>query len=1292
MRGRPPLHMREAYAMQQQQHQYYYPNNQQPSQHYPSMLPPHTPPKGSPKPSQIMMFKTEPEAPGLKFRPPTPPPLDASQSGSHFGTLRKCSSLLSVRRPAPGSILSVQMKLQYKEQENLNDGVKSKSSSDTKIKNAGKKIKPLGKHERIYCDFCPTRFRKRTAMLTHMRHKHRLMQKCPICNVGIKVKGKYNMKFHILKNHKDINAFACGDCGAVFRLQHHLKNHLKLGCERQSTADPEPVSVVEAGLELTSEDILVPSEDVSSNTEVELVGSDNCEETEVVSDIEEKCTVLSKEAQKNKPKPGKRKKISYANDSGSDIDDKKKDKTFRTKITKPNHKSVRRIRGKVVLPNGDCNEEDDTITTGLPNSTEVNGVEPDSISTISTDGSKISNCIDGEETKINGLNESAMSSNDDTDRKSTELGSDDSLVNYPPDMNNRKEGTAVSTLKSTSKDVSDGENYTSNGLINDSHISDSKRSKGFSKVSSDLSNVCMVIDNVIKLTCSRDTPSDNEANYESSDLDNDAKIIPPKKKCFPFRKKYSGRGRPRLLSKSSQSAASDGSDNEFMLSEPETKIEKISRGRGRARTNFVRSYRKGNRYVKSVKPMRNFNNDENASNSDDEPKKTNGLKPKTSSIIKTQNKKRARSPEESDNNSDAEHKKKQTKITRSTRLLRRSKSGSHSDSDDRFSDVDKKKVTCENCDAEFETEIELKNHEKQFLLRGLLICKSEDTSDDEEEDSDSSKSRKLLSCSKCDKQLTNSYLLRRHMNTHTRMEAKPVKPTSAVSTDSLESRLKSSDLSSYIVKNGKMYTCTKCDLSFKVVNSVTYHMKKVHETLYPFKACEYCGKIFRSCGPYYKHVKAHQRKSCPVDGCKRLFRTMFKMRLHQKKSHADYPYFCVGCYLLYKEKQELDDHIQERHPELLAKLSAQATARQKTKEEQAKEEEEEEEEEDDEDENDDDESENKSEEKSIIEKMDLEILPDKRKTRKDCSYNEEEECAEFIAVTEATVTRRPIVNNELKKYDVVAKDEQLFSGRNRGKVTEVDRLKQTEFNFLMPTGDLERGSRRKAVEETEKILAEQKQVIKFEKAKKIVKPVKMLKKKIDRSWTAALKARMKAEARAGGPTKTEKATPSTNKKERVKATKPSSKPVKQPTSSEIIANDNLAALVVRRVAETLASQQVADLKMVVNPCTPPPQPSPLYSTPHHYYNHTSPPPPPSHHLHHYYNNHPHPTMYGQPPQFYHHHHHHQQQHHAPLVPAYILPPSEDSSSSSMDTTSRENSSHSMDRAASPAKELRFDNF
>ena len=967
MRGRPPSHMRDIYSS----HQYYFghlspppPHGSPPPPTRVSPLPFQSPPRNSTNKvvesfsrhglkvlKSVSMTRASSD---LQYRPPTPPNGVYNGVISTSDALKRCSSLLSVKKPAAGSIMDKKF-----------PGLAAVCSEKEVVKSVKHmkpkpKHPPLGKHQRAHCEFCDQKFKTRSAMIAHVSYRHKDQKKCPICDLFITVKSKYDMKFHLLKKHKDQNTFRCDKCERNFPSAFNLGNHIRIGCSK-----------------------IVPSERVyRENDDADFSASD--------------------------------------------------------------------------------------------------------------------------EESVNGLQ-------------------------------------------------SEGDKETKSMISIDAVID---------KILKDNSVLRALQDNVSPIKPKRGRPFKNRNFFGKNPQPNSEKLV-------------------------------DSDNNSSMLAGEKTnsKVNKI-----------------------------NLN-------------------------------KRQRSSVDSSLESNPKKFKSDIRRTR----------GSHTEAEE------PRMFSCEKCSEEFASTHELKEHEKKFLQRGVLICMSDDDSSSEDDD-------KQFSCPQCNKICANAQLLQKHRETHVKKVA--VKHLSSEEEDTKEAgdtkqksfvkktghvkkvagKLLSSDeedtkeagdtkQKSFVKKTGKFYTCMKCNINLKMINDMTQHMKEVHQTMYPFKVCDFCGKVFRSCGPYQAHLKIHQSKVCPVETCNIRYRNLQKMRIHYKRSHPDYEYKCSGCYMIYKKKEQLDKHIAETHPELPGKLKAMAEAR------KLKQKEDEQEQEDDSE----SEEEDNVKELSMIEKMDIDNLPDKRRTRIKRSYNEEEECPEFVTIREISRPRpKYIVTNKsgttepvvTKKKSIAIPDDSVESdilASARRKSRELRSLSETDFNLYIPKGDLDRAARRKPIKPTvqlettgssksserikgpveiSKINAFSKNLknslssrfkstessinvecidkkesskfgYKLERSDKVTsnstirKEIKsigpleenmkskvktnkmnvecnnkrfiqntMCKKKVRTSWTAAIKARLKAEAQ---------------KAKRHENIKKINKLTVMPSPEDILANDNLAAMVLQRVTQSLSS-------------------------------------------------------------------------------------------------------------------------
>ncbi|XP_018016616.1 uncharacterized protein LOC108673323 [Hyalella azteca] len=1286
--------------------------------------------------------KAEVKSTGIMFRPPTPPLLTENSGAGVVlsGPLRRCSSLLSVRRPAPGSILSQQMKLLHKEEDDEDFPICVKPQGGRFLGMAKKKkASPVVKNQKFYCDFCPSRFRKRAAMIAHVKHKHKFMKKCPICNVGIKVTGKYNMKFHMLKEHKEVNSFACGDCGAVFKLQHHLKNHVRLGCDPSELQSNTAEATVNCDPSLSKADIQVPpAEDLQNDKELELLGSD------VVADQDQEVPPAREHLQNGDgfdDRPGastNKRKRSRQSESGSDVDDKTKEESSKSKtqriepgISKPASKRLRvdlssdNLAGMNKVGNSSKEAHSETRVAKVPTTdkgSEPNQDESETTSPRHSTATQSEKMKLGED-KCDGKHAPCSKGESDRERAETTAEESDSASSKPKpakvlrkrgrkpklkppvqadssdesDHGERSEPRTVLPMSRTNSETNDGP-LESEGELDKRLANDSK------SANSDVENQFKC--KKVQLTEVASVASEESDSYGNQSKDQSSKSLV---------------SRPSVVDSSKPASASDG---EKMVKRAESSL---SRRHSRMRSSPSRSSRR----MKSPDMVIETTN------------------AKVQSVLK------------------------RLKIDDG----RTSRSNSDSDGSSSESEIEeKKRFFCTSCDAGFSHAFKLRHHRREVHEGGggSALPSSVKGVINEAEPA-------ALTCTECDKQFRNKYQLRLHSRIHSNNVIKLVKApgrkplgrppkdktklmlrnaalellarqaaemqeaklsssvetpalndiTSSVSSSS-EPKSNSSlnQLPSHIIKKRNLFVCTKCSLTFKRESSVTYHMKKIHETLYPFKACPHCGRIFRSCGPYNKHLRLHLVRRCPVEGCKARYRIFRKMKQHQKTSHEDYPHRCSSCDMLYKTQDELEEHAKTAHVKLET---------QDDDEEDASEGEQQQDDDDAKEEQQHDTEVEVTEEKprlSLIDKIEIENLPNKRRTRTELSYKEDEEDDLLLKRKKpASLSKKSPFKLKTGLSQAASKvSAGVENCRSKKILNEVEKLKKTDFDIFKRNDELDRGSRRKSSEESigNEIIT-------------VVEPKKVInKKKISMSWTAALKARIKAEARAeasgkplqaSGPKVNRPKTPkspsavkspkstSGNKSHKLagNAKSPKSPPgVKPPKSpafaaaesakvppspSEIVASENLAALVVRRVAETLASQEMADLKVpTAEPYTPttpspassapppPPTPPPSVPTPPSMPPHYAAYPTPYAFPHHYYGYPPHLPPHLPPPMYHHSfppfHSPHPHFQHAPYHPPYAG--SEDSCSS-LDTH-QENSSNSTDRPDSPNKVLRFDNF
>jgi len=214
-RGRPPLSYRNSFSP---------PSGRVYDPHSPASKPT-TATTPSPIPPPAKVRRIVPPKPPLKFRAPTPP----RNAFSSIKNTPKPSEIEARRAKLEPFIRQEEMKeIQKTNTEGPKDELDCPKIHAYKYMQLSTKVLKGGA-VKLVCVFCQTVFRKKTALQGHIRYKHRFMQQCPICKENLNSKGnKYILRFHILKQHKDVPAYQCEKCPEAFKLEHHLKNHKRM--------------------------------------------------------------------------------------------------------------------------------------------------------------------------------------------------------------------------------------------------------------------------------------------------------------------------------------------------------------------------------------------------------------------------------------------------------------------------------------------------------------------------------------------------------------------------------------------------------------------------------------------------------------------------------------------------------------------------------------------------------------------------------------------------------------------------------------------------------------------------------------------------------------------------------------------------------------------------------------------------------------------------------------------------------------------------------------------------------
>ncbi|XP_076033422.1 uncharacterized protein LOC143020685 [Oratosquilla oratoria] len=567
---------------------------------------------------------------------------------------------------------------------------------------------------KIKCEYCDTVFRKKAALNAHVKHKHRKMRECPICKEKIKIKGKYGMKFHILKMHKDMSRHQCDECDEAFKLRHHLINHKRmvheLGISDEETEDEDAEDEEEEEDE-ESEDTEIEEEKIEKEKKTET-------DTKVETDEEEEGPVFRRTTRSNM-------KPTVVSEAEEKEDKEKEDKEEQESVARSEQKSVLKNEPKSV-PKSEpkTTQKDDKIE---PKGNKKGKTSPVPSSTSSSEGS-----------------------------------SSDSEVEEP---------------KKYFCDMCD---------LGFSHLFKMKHHK-----------------------------KEAHRKIPQKPVLTSAKIA--KLKLRPSKEDLTCSYCDRICRSMYQLGLHI--DKHQRKGDMEREVG--------PKTLTARQIRMLE--AKKIAEEKQREREAAAAEEDDE------------SQSEEESEEEARPPGRPPNRRQIE------KSLKADEKVELSKSGGPKSSGS------KQKVP------------KKKNNAKAPLPPPPPSEGKEDEEEEEEGTQDDN--------------------------------SKEVE-----------------DMSAYIINDGVNFECTKCEISFKREKYLTYHMKKIHETMYPFRACEFCGKIFRSSGPYNRHVTQHKVYNCPIENCKAKYRNMRRMKQHQKNSHGDVPHRCPRCVELFVLEEQLEKHIKEKHP------------------------------------------------------------------------------------------------------------------------------------------------------------------------------------------------------------------------------------------------------------------------------------------------------------------------------------------------------------------------------------------
>lgn len=204
----------------------------------------------------------------------------------------------------------------------------------------------------------------------------------------------------------------------------------------------------------------------------------------------------------------------------------------------------------------------------------------------------------------------------------------------------------------------------------------------------------------------------------------------------------------------------------------------------------------------------------------------------------------------------------------------------------------------------------------------------------EEEDSPQNENSKVFKCESCGKMCATNLLLWCHKKTH---EPKVECPICSI-------KMYKANLSTHVKRHGrtKKFQCDVCPSNFRDKSSIVQHMWK-HKQVDKFK-CAKCDRGFNHITKYSEHVLTHDDPRpfkcdlCPAmrkwktnihehmqiahikrenkfecNVCKKTFRTLCRLRLHQKVHSAKKNMPCDICGKLFTNKGGITQHKSLSH-------------------------------------------------------------------------------------------------------------------------------------------------------------------------------------------------------------------------------------------------------------------------------------------------------------------------------------------------------------------------------------------
>ncbi|ODM90784.1 putative zinc finger protein [Orchesella cincta] len=172
---------------------------------------------------------------------------------------------------------------------------------------------------------------------------------------------------------------------------------------------------------------------------------------------------------------------------------------------------------------------------------------------------------------------------------------------------------------------------------------------------------------------------------------------------------------------------------------------------------------------------------------------------------------------------------------------------------------------------------------------------------------------KSVQCALCDKLFSWKFQMENHMLTHT--GEKPFKCTLCARSFNAVGNLARHQL--VHKDNRKKYSCSQCSMLLSSKDTLTQHIRLVHEkSKYFTKLCNTCKKPFPTNTELSRHMRTHTgEKPYQCLFCDRCFSLSKNLNTHILAIHLkEKPYFCKDCPYSFSSVGSLKYHVRKVHP------------------------------------------------------------------------------------------------------------------------------------------------------------------------------------------------------------------------------------------------------------------------------------------------------------------------------------------------------------------------------------------